>query len=477
MTAVNILEKYLCFLRSALTEENPFITTDEIIKWIKRRNNSTQVCIEQSNFKELKNWSFDSDFYSMNHATGKFFSIIGINVETNYGKIQSWDQPIINQPEIGYLGFITKEINGILYFLVQAKIEPGNVNNVQLSPTLQATKSNYSQVHQGKKPTYLDYFIERGRCEILLDQLQSEQGSRFLKKRNRNIIIKTIEDVPIYDDFIWMTLGQIKCLMSYDNLVNMDTRTVISGIPMGGFDENTISFFNTIGNTSTSEFSKGMLFSALSINSNLNSFDDIIAWFTELKCKYEIHVRQISLKTMRDWVVSESEIFHKDRKYFRVMAAKIEISNREISSWMQPLVQPAQEGLIAFIVKKINGIYHFLIQAKVECGNFDTLEMAPTVQCLTGNYKTTPTNALPYLDYVLNASESQIKLDVLQSEEGGRFYKEQNRNLIIEADDNFSENTHPNYSWLTLNQLHAFLNFNNYLNIQARSLLSAIPFK
>ena len=42
-------------------------------------------------------------------------------------------QPIINQPEIGFLGFITKEFNGILHFLVQAKVEPGNVNNVQIS--------------------------------------------------------------------------------------------------------------------------------------------------------------------------------------------------------------------------------------------------------------------------------------------------------------------------------------------------------
>jgi oxidase EvaA len=469
-------EKYLCFLRSALTEVNPFIKTGEIIDWVKQRNNSTEVSINRTRFSQLKNWNFENDFYSLNHATGRFFSIIGINVETNYGDTPSWDQPIINQPEIGYLGFITKEFNNILYFLMQAKIEPGNVNNVQLSPTLQATKSNYSQVHQGKKPTYLDYFTERGRCEVLIDQLQSEQGSRFLKKRNRNIILKTTEEVPLYDEFIWMTLGQIKRLISIDNLINMDTRTVISGIPLGSFDENTINFFNAIGNTGSNEFSKGMLVSALSNISSLNSFDDIIAWFTELKCKYEMHIRVISLKKMRDWIIADTEIYHKDRKFFSILPASIEISNREVSNWMQPLVAPAQEGLIAFIVKKIDGIYHFLIQAKVESGNFDTLEMAPTVQCLTGNYKTTPTNALPYLDYVLNVSEAQIKLDVMQSEEGGRFYKEQNRNLIVVADENFNEILHPNYAWFTLNQLHTFLHFNNYLNIQARSLLSAIPF-
>lgn len=37
-----------------------------------------------------------------------------------------------------------------------------------------------------------------------------------------------------------------------------------------------------------------------------------------------------------------------------------------------------------FYYKKINGVYHFLVQAKLECGNFDVMELAPTVQCLTG---------------------------------------------------------------------------------------------
>ena len=62
---------------------------------------------------------------------------------------------------------------------MQAKIEPGNVNYVQLSPTLQATKSNYTQVHKGRKPLFLDYFQERDNCEVLLDQFQSEQGARY----------------------------------------------------------------------------------------------------------------------------------------------------------------------------------------------------------------------------------------------------------------------------------------------------------
>ena len=82
-----------------------------------------------------------------------------MNIETNWEKIHNWQQPIIEQSEIGILGIITKKLNQKIYYLMQAKIEPGNINCVQISPTLQATKSNYLQVHNGKKPKYLSYFL------------------------------------------------------------------------------------------------------------------------------------------------------------------------------------------------------------------------------------------------------------------------------------------------------------------------------
>jgi len=197
------------FLKSALTLENPFNTIEQAHKWIEEKNIEVIVNLTKISFCDLDKWHFNKTNGNLVHETGGFFSINGIKVQTNWGEKQKWEQPIINQPEIGYLGIITKEFNGILYFLLQAKVEPGNVNNVQLSPTLQATKSNYSQLHKGEKPLYLNYFQGATKNQVLLDQLQSEQGARFLRKRNRNIIIKIDHDFPIYDNFIWLILGQI----------------------------------------------------------------------------------------------------------------------------------------------------------------------------------------------------------------------------------------------------------------------------
>ena len=443
----------------------------ELSEWIRRRNQEVKVHVEQIPFAEMKGWYMDAEG-CIRHESGRFFSIEGIHVHTDVGTVQEWEQPIINQPEIGYLGILTKEFDGVLYFLMQAKIEPGNVNCVQISPTLQATKSNYTQQHKGRKPLYLEYFQNAQPHQVLLDQLQSEQGARFLRKRNRNIIIKVDEDVPVYEDFAWMTLAQIKELMHHDNMVNMDTRTVLAGLDYSQFEISDEALHKM------SPFGQAMIASAKCRNGRW-TMNEHLSWLTQLKASAELNVRYVPIKDIQgEWQVNEYEISRNDKKFFRVIGTRVNISNREVTSWCQPLVQPMQQGICAFIIKKIDDVYHFLVHAKMECGNLDVYELAPTVQCLTGNVLEVPKDKWPaFTEYVLNAKPEQILYDTLQSEEGGRFYQEQNRNLIIEADDSFPFDALPeNYIWVSYQQLMQFLHFNNYLNIQSRSLLSLIKF-
>ena len=446
-------------IKSLLTTENPFNSTDEVVAWIERRNREVVVRIDEVPFADLKGWHFDDETGNLVHDTGKFFSIVGIDVRTNTGCEQRWTQPIINQPEVGYLAIICKEFDGVLYFLLQAKIEPGNVNCVQLSPTLQATRSNYTQVHGGKKPAYLEYFQNAKSNQIILDQLQSEQGARFLRKRNRNMIIRVDEDIKIGEDFRWLTLGQIKSLMQRDNMVNMDTRTVLSGLRLEGDGES--GWF-------LSEREKvGVM-----------TQDEVLHRLSELKSRFELSVEKIPLKNVKDWIVTPTEIVHKDYRFFRVLGVNVMIANREVAQWCQPIVQPLQEGLCVLFVKRIGGVLHFLLQAKVECGNFDVVEFAPTIQCLTGDFrKSRPEGVPPFVNEFLSGEVvDRILFDTKQSEEGGRFYHEQNRNVICLVNDRVPDVPNERFVWLTLGQIKEFLRFNNYLNIQVRSLISALPY-
>ena len=72
--------------------------------------------------------------------------------------------------------------------------------------------------------------------------------------------------------------------------------------------------------------------------------------------------------------------------------------------------------------------------------------MAPTVQCLTGNYRKGQNEyTIPYLEQVLNAPKDKVWYASYQSEEGGRFFQEQNLNTIVEVGDEFPVEVEENY--------------------------------
>lgn len=458
------------FLESALAREGAFLPLGDVPAWLAERQAAHRFEVRQIPFAELRGWRFDLSSGDLAHESGRFFTIAGISVETNFGPVPAWSQPIIHQPEVGCLGIVASRFDGVLHFLMQAKMEPGNVNMVQLAPTLQATKSNLARVHGGRVPKYAEYFTGDAPVRVLVDVLQSEQGARFLRKRNRNTIVETEQDVGVDDDCCWLTLGQIHELARQDNLVNMDARTVLGCIP-----------FSADGPAFTSERASGgslprrLLRSIVGDTPALHDFDEIVRWFTRLKLRYELEVQRIPLKDVRDWRRDEMDISHREERFFSVIAVEAAASNREVGHWTQPLVKPREEGLVAFIVRDIDGVLHFLVQAKVEPGNLDVIELAPTVQCTTGSYRQArPDQRPPFLDVVLNAEPDQVVFETLQSEEGGRFFREVNRNVVVAVSQAFPLDVPENYTWMTLSQLKMLIRFNNFVNVECRCLLGSL---
>ena len=124
------------FLKSALSKVGGYKTTSEVISWLSEQNEDVEVSVSPCPIKEIDGWDFDEEKGVIKHVSDKFFTIEGIKVNSNCLEKEEWQQPVINQPEIGFLGIITKEFDGVLHFLLQAKIEPGNINILQLSPTV-----------------------------------------------------------------------------------------------------------------------------------------------------------------------------------------------------------------------------------------------------------------------------------------------------------------------------------------------------
>ncbi|MBR2630188.1 MAG: NDP-hexose 2,3-dehydratase family protein, partial [Bacteroidaceae bacterium] len=113
-------------------------------------------------------------------------------------------------------------------------------------------------------------------------------------------------------------------------------------------------------------------------------------------------------------------------------------------------------------------------QAKVEAGNLDLIELAPTVSCSNYEYVKTKQNRPFLFDEVFDGN-SHILFDSLQSEEGGRFYEIQNRNMIVEIPESKKFELPFNYAWMTLAQMKEFMRYGKF-NIEARSIISGISF-
>lgn len=466
-------------LRSAVLADGPRVSMKDVAAWLEGQRERQPIKVSRIPLKSMAQWDFVGPPLKLAHRSGRFFSVEGLHVETDFGPVRAWDQPIIRQPEIGILGIVTRVFDGVRHFLMQAKVEPGNVNGVQLSPTVQATRSNYSRVHGGELPTYLEYFLNRDRGVVLVDQLQGEQGSRYLRKLNRNMIVDTGDDIPIDERFCWMTLAQIKQLLKLPNLVNMDTRTVLSCLPLSGQgpwmpgDAEEEGPPLMIGDYPLGSFAKELLNSSRTRAQPIEPLRELLHWLTELRSMHELRLEARSLDALDQWVLDDMEIRHVSGRYFSVVAVDVATGVREVKRWQQPLLAHGGYGLNGFVLQRINGVMHFLVRACMYPGNQYLFELGSTVSRSNAEEQFGRPDAPPYLDLFHDPPASWIRYDAIQSEEGGRFYRYQNRYMIIELPESHAIALTAQHRWMTLAQIQELL-AHGYFNIEGRNLLACL---
>jgi oxidase EvaA len=459
------------FAASARCLGNRSMSTPAFLEWFAERTGAHRFEVERIPFGEMDHWRLEHGTGNLRHDSGRFFSVEGLRVRTDLPGTPTWAQPIIHQPEHGLLGLLVREVDGHFQFLVQAKMEPGNAGLTQLSPTVQVTRSNYTGVHGGARAPYLEHFMGPGRGRVLVDVLQSEQGDSFHRKRNRNMVVEVRPDLPVLEDFCWLTLGQIAELLRRDNLVNMDTRTVLSCISFRTSAEDR----RWAVSTAVDRFAAALADSFLGDDRALHTTPEILSWLTELRSLHEMHTELIPLAEVPRWRVTEDAVEHVDREYPSVVAVRVRAASREVAQWTQPLIHPHHEGLAAFLVQRVEGVPHVLMQAKAQPGLFDMFELAPTVQCVGRDYRRLAlTEQPPFLDAVLTAPASRIRYSAVLSEEGGRFLRRENRYMVIEVPDDVELEIPPTHRFVTPGQLTRLVRQTAQVNVEARTLLACL---
>jgi oxidase EvaA len=437
VSTMGVLDPRLLARRFAESASAQSEGADVAMAWMDERAKGNNFDVRLVPFAELENWYFDPESGNLRHRTGRFFSVHGVQATVRGNTPETWYQPIIDQPEAAILGLLAKEFDGVLHFLMQAKMEPGNCNLIQLSPTVQATPSNLDRFHGGSGVKYAEYFVDSSRARVLVDVIQSEHGAWFFRKGNRNMIVETSEDVPVQDDFRWMTLGEIGQLLHHDNAVNMDSRTVLSCLPV------------------LDEAPKAQVRS-------------LVSWLTEIRARGAVQARPVPLANLPGWVQDDSTVRHETGLHFSVVGVAAQAHNREVTSWYQPLLEPHGIGVNAFLECERGGVRHVLVQAKRECGLLHGVELAPTVHAVAQNH---PHSRPRFLDDILTADRERIRFDTLLSEEGGRFRNAISRYLVVETPEFEAP---PGFRWVTRGELSALVEHSNYVNVQARSLLAAL---
>ena len=211
----------------------------DILSWYWAAVEATNMKCQLIPLSECRQWQLNHNG-SLCHASGGFYQVQGIRVQgTMEREVESgWDQPLLWQVgnDGGILGLLRQRHNDVPHYLVEAKEEPGNYNTVQISTTLQATYSNLTQAHLGRKPHFADFFLEpeKSGAKIIFDQFTSEDGGRLLNKRNRSMLVEIDSNFDVTlptDRFRWVTLRQLKKLIrEHDAIVAPHIRGILAAL-------------------------------------------------------------------------------------------------------------------------------------------------------------------------------------------------------------------------------------------------------
>lgn len=329
------------------TEDDRFaVGTSNYLRVFAEDRERSRARIARQALDRLENWSAPVGCAAITHDSGRFFSIHGLADHSD----RRW--PVIKQPEIGILGILATRIRGVLHVLMQHKMEPGNIGGVQLSPTVQATRSNYRRIHGGGAVPYLDFFTAlgmrngaRGR-RVLVDSLQTEQSSLFYRKRNRNIVIEVNEEVPERPGWHWLGLDQLLGLLTIDDVVNMEARSVLcalaaevrsagGGLAIGGAQGTTLG-----DGRADREQAK-------------HSIRGILGWITAGRSEPPQQSELVSLRELEGWSHTGELITHDSGKTFSIIGVSVRSSDREVSGWDQPMISVGADGVIGLLITEI----------------------------------------------------------------------------------------------------------------------------
>ena len=419
--------------------------------WVEQVESASGLKVTDSTLTKSKRWSLSEG--EIKHDSGRFFSVVGIRWTAPNGDRVS--QPLFKQEEQGILGFIIRRLDDANEILAYAKIEPGNVDTVQLAPTCQATRGNISRVHGGELPPFADFF-EHTASKFLYDVPQSEQGTRFYGKQNRNVLVAVERDLAHQLTHRWLPVEEMLELLEVDFAINTDARSVLISSPWEMLTGRVP--FSRYG----TGFGKELARSARE-NGDAAWYEKLSAWMDRVRKKTEKPVIT-SLDEIDGWRVTESGVEPESEGPFMIHQIEVRARDREVTHWDQPIVDSTNEGAIDLLCGRADGTLRFLLRPYAEPGLYNLVQLGPTLVMEPG--------ATNRSEHRIDTNGAHVVLECKQSEEGGRFFRDVNNFRIIDVEETFEPPE--GWHWLTLAQIRRLLDESGWLTNEARSALALL---
>ncbi len=213
-------------------------------------------------------------------------------------------------------------------------------------------------------------------------------------------------------------------------------------------------------------------------DNQINSLDYVINWFNKKREESDMTIQEIGINDLDKWNVSSTtgNISHDSKGFFEIIGVKVSNTfNREVGKegWTQPMIAKNPGGILGILMKKINGVPHYLLQAKAEPGNIGKLQLSPTLQATTSNLLKAHGGKQPlFAEYFDESNNPKIIYAKWQSEDGGRFHLKSNYNMIVEIEENKELDIPDYFIWITLYQIKQLLKIENFVGPHVRGIIS-----
>ena len=202
----------------------------KLLAWYHKIRKLDKTKVRTIHLEKMKKWKYNKNTGVINHKSKQFFRVEGKRVTNAKREIKEWDQPFLTQ--VGYnggiIGLVRCYIKNIPYYLIDAKYEPGNYNNIQLSPSLQGTYSNINRIHFGERNKVLKKYFTK-KSSTIIKFWVTEDGGRLFKKRNLHWIVQ-YHGRPnnLGERYKWLTLWEIDKFIKLGSVVGPHLRSILS---------------------------------------------------------------------------------------------------------------------------------------------------------------------------------------------------------------------------------------------------------